>query len=95
MGENEEYFKRIERAKGLKSLMRFLCEASFSGVGVFRKQTISWSVRFVLDMFLMNFSSPKLVFVLISRGFSLIGSLLANGLSSHGFGAGRVSETHI
>ena len=93
------YFKRIERAKELKSLMRFFCEAGFSGVGInlrpFTSKAISWSVRFVLDIFLMNFSvinSPKFVFVLISKGFAHSGSLLAYGLSSHGFGAGRVSE---
>ena len=46
----------------------------------------------------MNFSlasSPKFVFVLISRGFAFGGSLLTNGLTSHGFGAGRVTEPPI
>ena len=40
-------------------------------------------------------SSPKFVFVLISRGFAFSGSLLADGLGSHGFGAGRVSESQF
>ena len=40
--------------------MRFLCEAGFSGVGInlrpFASKVISLSIRFLLDIFLMNFS---------------------------------------
>ena len=40
--------------------MRFFCEAGFIGVEInlrpFASKAISWSVRFVLDIFLMNFS---------------------------------------
>ena len=38
---------------------------------------------------------PKFVFVLIFIGFAFSGSLLTYRLGSRGFGAGRVSKTHI
>ena len=54
------YFKRIERVKVLKSVKRLLCEAG-GGIGInlrpFASKAVSWSVRSLLDMFLMNFSS--------------------------------------